>query len=335
MFSIIRTGPKFLILESQHSDQLIDYFKYKFKANKKEDFLNAFQEAGEEHTIIFIVKKANEIVKCSECMDILIINEDPDVILCAAMNNKIKEFISFSRIAPRVIVMRTFGDIEKIINKVREDYKCIEGSLIELLDNSNEKGTIIAFAKNPINKLMTISDFYEKALCIEEKYSKLFKDMRMHALRYLNEGLGNKDWYEIEIKIYDRYSAYDLHYERLIKVLESLEMGIILGESWSKDYPRLFMAVGVYRVRFFTFYNPNYIKKMLVGLEYLDDGTRIVDYDIFYNRKKINWADVSEDNIRSKNLLGKKYRKEIFSKLEEKQIKDILNLESEIIQTRD
>lgn len=335
MLSIVRTGPKFLMLESQYSKEIIEYFMEKFKCDRKNDFLSAFQEAGEENTIIFIVKKAQEVVKCSECIDILVINEYPDVILCSALNSNIKEFINFARIAPRVIVMRVFGDIEKVIEKVKEDYKFTEGTFIDLLDSANEKGTILAFAEKPINKLMSITDFYEKAVYIEEKYSKIYKDVRVHALRYLNEGLNNKDWYEMEIKIYDRYSAYDLHYERLVRVLESLEIGIILGESWAKDYPRMFMSVGVYRVRFFTFYEPKYIKKILVGLEYLEDGTRIVDYDLFNNRKKIDWTHVIEDNLRSKNLLGEKYRKEIFSKLEEKEIKDILKLEYEIIQTRD
>ncbi|MHB1393884.1 MAG: hypothetical protein ACYCYE_12585 [Clostridia bacterium] len=43
--------------------------------------------------------------------------------------------------------------------------------------------------------------------------------------------------------------------------MEWLELGIILGESWGKDNPRPMMSVEVYRVRFFTFHNPIYIKR--------------------------------------------------------------------------
>ncbi|SHK57236.1 hypothetical protein [Tepidibacter formicigenes] len=335
MFSIIRRGPKSLIIESKNIDKLKEYFVNELKAIKEASLTTAFQEAGEEYTIIFLVEKVKEVVKCSECIDTLIIKEDPDIILCKVLNNKIKEDITFSRIAPRIIFMRIFGDIDKILVKVKEDYKAVEGNIIDLLDNYNDKGTILAFTEKPLNKIMYLEDIHEKSLFIEEKYSDIFKKLRIHALKYLNAGLDNRDWYEIEIKIYDRYGAYKLHYERLLKILEGLELGFILGESWTKDYPRLFMAVGVYRVRFFTFYNPKYIKKILVGSEFLEDGMRIVDYDLYYNRKKINWTDIVEDNLRSKNLLGEKYRKEIFSKLEEKEINEILNLECEIIKTRD
>ncbi len=334
MISIIRTGPKSLVLESHYPDELVDYFATEFEASKKEDLISAFQDAGEECTIIFIVEKVLEIVRTSECKEILIIKEDPDIILCRILNHKIRERINFSRIAPRFMVMRTFGESKKIIDKIKEDYSCTEGNFVDLLDAANDKETILTFTEKPLNKLMAVSDFYEKALSIEEKYLNVWKDLRIHALKYLNEGLGNRDWYEIEIKIYDRYSAYKLHYERLLKILESLEIGIILGESWAKDYPRLFMSVGVYRVRFFTFHDPKYIKKILVGLEYLEDGTRIVDYDVYYNRKKINWTDVKEDHLNSKNLLGMKYRKEVLNKLEKEEIEGILYLEKEILKTR-
>ncbi|SHH53475.1 hypothetical protein [Tepidibacter thalassicus] len=335
MFSIIRRGSKFLVIESKNIHKLSEYFVNKLGAVRESCLVTAFREAGEEYTIIFLVEKVKEVIRCSECIDILIIKEEPDIILCKVLNDNIRECITFSRIAPRIIFMRTFGDIEKTIEKVKEDYIAEEGHIIDLLDNYNDKGTILAFTEKPLKKSMNLEDIYEKSLFIYEKYSDIFKKLRIHALKYLNAGLGNKDWYEIEIKIYDRYGAYKLHYERLLKVLEELELGFILGESWTKDYPRLFMAVGVYRIRFFTFYDPKYIKKILVGLEFLENGIRIVDYDVYYNRKKINWTDVIEDNLRSKNLLSQKYRKEIFLKLEEKEIKEIMDLEYKIIKTRD
>lgn len=336
MFSIIRRGPKSLIIESNNVLEVKRYLSKNFNASRKCDLKSAFQQANEECTIIFIVEKAKDIINSKECLDIFIIQEEPDVILCRVLNNDIKKYITYSRIAPRIIFMRVFGDLNKIIEKIEEDNKerYVKGDVINILENYNDKGTIVAFTDKPLRKTFNVSDIYKEALYIEEKYSTLIRKMRTDALRYLNAGLDNKDWYEIEIKIYDIYGAYNLHYDRLLKILEGLELGVILGESWSKDYPRLFMAVGVYRVRFFTFYDPKYIKKILVGAEFLEDGMRIIDYDVYYNRKKINWTDVIENNLRSKNLLSEKYRKEILNKIQKSDLDDIKLLESEIIKTR-
>ncbi|HSN66458.1 MAG TPA: hypothetical protein VLS94_07445, partial [Fusibacter sp.] len=158
---------------------------------------------------------------------------------------------------------------------------------------------------------------------------------RMHGLQYLNVGISNKDWFEIEIRIFDRYSAYKLHYDRLLEVIESLELGYVLGESWSKDYPRLFMSVVVYRIRFFTFNEPSMIKNMLLGMEYLSDGTRIVDYDVYYNQKKLYWTDQREKkDPATRHLLGLKYREEILSRLSQESVDKLTRLEEEIIRTR-
>lgn len=334
MFSIVRRGPKSLIIESNNVDQVKRYFRQELGAATKCDITSAFQAANEDYTIIFIVQKAAKIVKSNECMDILILQDEPDVILCKVLNNDIKNYITYSRIAPRIIFMRVFGDLNKIIDKIKEDNEYEKNNIINLLENYNDEGTIVAFTEKPLRRRVKMTDINEDALYIRQNYSSLIKTMRAHALRYLNAGLDNKDWYEIEIKIYDRYGAYELHYDRLLKILEGLELGVILGESWTKDYPRLFMAVGVYRVRFFTFYDPKYIKKILVGSEFLEDGMRIVDYDVYYNRKKINWTDVIEDNLRSKNLLSEKYRKEILNKIQKNDLNDIKSLEKEIIKTR-
>jgi hypothetical protein len=181
---------------------------------------------------------------------------------------------------------------------------------------------------------MSLNDIYEKVLFMEERYYPLLKSLRSHALKYLNMGIANKDWYEIEIRIFDRYSAYKLHYERLLNVIENLELGIILGESWGKDHPRPMMLVEVYRVRFFTFYSPVYIKRILLGMEYLEDGTRIIDYDIYYNRKKLDWTETVESGIKSRHLLGIKYREEILSKLSEPEKGKMHMLEESILHTR-
>lgn len=333
MFSLVRSGPKILLFESSSIQKLKDYFIQEKKA-RIYNFDEAFEEAGEDHTIIFITNIITEVVNIKEIGEGLIIMEEPDVILCNLLNDKMSYLVSKCRIAIRIIILRAMGDLEKVVEKISEDYETIQGDLVEILNSYNEKGTIVAITDKPIHRTVSTKDIYKKALFVKERYMPLLRGLRSNALKYLNSGLGNKDWYELEIRIFDRYSEYKLHYERLLNIMEWLELGIILGESWGKDYPRPMMSVEVYRVRFFTYYDPLYIKKILLGLELLDDSTRIVDYDLYYNRKKLNWSDAADEGIKIRHLIGVKYRGEILSKLSESEVAELYEMEEKILATR-
>lgn len=333
MFSLVRSGPKVLIFQSSSIQELKDYLINEKKADCY-DFNAAFEKAGEDYTIIFVVEKIADVVDFRQINDAFIIMEEPDVILCDLINDGKSPLIAKARIATRIIILRAMGDLGRVVKEIREDYECVEGDLIEVLNTNNEKGTVVAITDKPIHRTMSVNDMYEKALFIKKSYRPLLREMRSHALKYLNSGLGNKDWYELEIRIFDRYSAYKLHYERLLNIMEWLELGIILGESWGKDTPRPLMTVEVYRVRFFTFHNPIYIKKILLGLELLDDSTRIVDYDLYYNRKKLNWSDAADEGIKVRHLIGIKYRGEIISKLNDNELAELREMEEKILETR-
>lgn len=334
MLNLVRGGPKILIFESSGIKELTDYFIREKNAHAY-SYDDTFEKAGEDHTIIFITDKITDIVEKEKINEVLIIAEEPDAILCSLLNDNKSHLITKSRISTRIIILRAMGDLEEVIKEISKDYECVEGDAIEILNSYNEKGTVIGITDKPLRGSISVKkDIYRKALFVEEKYRPLMRSLRSHALKYLNIGLGNKDWYEVEIRIYDKYKEYDLHYERLLNVMEWLEIGIILGESWGKDYPRPMLAVEVYRVRFFTYYEPKYIKKILLGLELLDDGTRIVDYDLYYNRKKLYWIDAADEGIKDRHLIGVKYREEILSKLSDKEIEELYEIENDILVTR-
>lgn len=334
MFSLVRSGPKMLLLESGDIKGLKNYLIENLNA-KEYSFNSAFENACEDFTILFITDRIKDTVDEKDIAETLIIAEEPDVVLCHIINDKETGFVRKTRIAPRIIMMRAMGNLENVIQEIYKDHGGTLGPFMILLDSGKEKGTVIAITDKPLHCNLRVSDLYEKCLYMDEHFYTLFKKMRLHALKYLNKGIGNKDWYEIEIRIYDRYSAYNLHYERLANIIDFLELGIILGESWAKDYPRFMMSVGVYRLRFFTFHDPKYIKRILVGLEHLDDGTRIVDYDVYFQRKKIDWSDaLQKDDPRARHLLGMKYREEIYSRLNPQESEKIRNQEEEILKTR-
>lgn len=332
MFSIVRSGPKILILKSNHINEVINYLQNDFDASRC-NIENALENSNDDSIIILLTKKMKETIKFTDVDNILIIKGEMDTMLSHILNNKKYDLISYSRIAPRIIIMRSFGDTEKMLNAIKNDYNSQIGILNEILEENNN-GTIIAFTKNSLNKSISISDFYEKSLFVEQNYATIIKDLSINDLKYLNIGLDKKDWYELHIKIYDSYGAYFLHYQRLVKIIEKLELGLILGEDWGKDAATIFYSVEIYRIRLFTFYDPIYIKKILLGLEYLDDGTRIVDFDLYYKRKKLHSSDLRNKEMNDKIALSKKFRKEIQANLETTALKEMYNFEKQILSTR-
>jgi len=334
MLSLVRGGPKILLFESNRKEELRNYFVQEKGADSYNSD-DAFENAGEDHTILFIIDKITEVVDFDETDNGILIDEEPDVILCNMLNDKKIHLIRRARIATRIIVLRAMGDPERVVKEISGDYQCIEGNALDIINSSNEKGSLVVITDKPLHTNISFKkDIYKKALFIKEKYRPLIRSLRSHALKYLNSGLGNKDWYELEIRIYDKYGEYDLHYKRLLNIMESLEIGIILGASWGKDYPRPMLAIEIYRVRFFTYYDPIYIKKILLGLEFLDDGTRIVDYDLFYKRKKIYWTEAVEKNIKERYQIADKYRKDMLSKLSNEEMKKLNKIENDILTTR-
>ncbi|MGI6226434.1 MAG: hypothetical protein ACOYJ1_09285 [Peptococcales bacterium] len=333
MLPLIRRGPKILIIESGEPKQLIGCFNDLFQTLPC-TFEEAFENSTEDHTIIFIVEKLTDIVHHDEVKYFYLIHEDCDVVLCTILNKKICSCVNRARIAPRTLIMRAFGDLGKVIQELKKNYgSSTTGSFLEMWDQHNS-GTILALTHSPLNQKLSLCELYPVTLFIERKYSELRRDLGIHGLKYLNQGLNNSHWQELEIKIYDQYEEYILHYERLIKIIEFLELGIILGESWGQDTALIFNVIEVYRIHFFTFHDPQYIKKILLGLEYLEDETRIVDFDLFYRRKKISWTDIKQEITKNKRVLSKKYRKEIFDKLNPEQKAQIIELEKKIIATR-
>lgn len=333
MLSVVRSGADIIILESNQIDLIISYFEENYNYVSC-NFDTAFEISKENTTIVMLTDQLKSLMKIPDFKKTIYVEIPAEKILCDLLNDEIKFNITHARMAPRIILMRTFGNTEKVIDEVVQDYDGEIGLLNYILETHNH-GSAIFFTQSSISKAVNLSNLYKKAVFIDMDYCSLMKELKTHDLKYLNIGFDNKDWYELQIKIYDCNGEYMLHYQRLLKVIEHLELGLILGESWGRDAATIFLSVGIYRVRFFTFYEPKYIKKILLGLEYLEDGTRIVDLDIFYKRRKIYWSDVTEKDTTDKFSLSSKYRKEILSRMDTDSIQELLSFEKEIIEIQE
>lgn len=334
MFSFFRNGVNFIVWASDDISMLRDNI-LEISKGQELSLEEAFDSSGEDDTIVILTKEMADKVSSENLEKVIIANISSEDLLSRFISQENPPQNTKVRSAPSIIVMRYFGDVEKIISEIEHDYDCREGSFVDLLEQGNDKGVILSFTDRSLKSDVFIRSLYKKALYIKLPYETFMADMRMHALRYINEGIGKKDWYELEIRIYDRYQAYSLQYDRLIEILEELELGLVLGEAWTKDYPRMFMPVGVYRIRFFTFNPPKDIKKVLLGFEYTSDGTRIVDMDLYQGKTKINWTDTLEKELpRIRFKMAEVFRQRSISQMREDVVANINKLDEMILNTR-
>lgn len=342
MLKLVRSGYKTLILETKDINTATEFISQHTKVievlhpapQSFEAHHEACATATDKHVFIYLVTSMKPKFEMNELESLLIVEAEIFEILMKLVNNDSNRLITNSRIGPGIIMMKLIGDEEQVIDLVKEDFNAKSANMMTQIDEHGT-GTIISFTKGDITKPVSFESIHPVSLHTEQDFKSVVQSLRLQNLKYLNAGLHNEDWYELKIKIYDAYGHFDLHYKRLAYVLEKLDLGLILGESWGTDAATIFLSVGIYKVRFFTFYNPIHIKKILLGLEFLDDGTRIVDYDLYLKRRKIHWDALRDKEHKFRDALSHKFRQDIYSHLTEEEAHEMHLMEKEILKSRE
>lgn len=338
MLNLVRSGPRQLIIECSDIQNTFNKLNSDFKItsfinNTSDEYKDEFHEltkiAQEKKVIIHLVTELKALMSINDFKTTILTDHEIDDILINILNNFDLYGVIKTRLTPKLIVMKSIGDFERFFSSVKEDINGVEDSTYNMFDN-HSTGTFIAFSNTSINYPVSFSDLNNKILYTEDDYTDVIKILRTRNLKYLNAGVNNQDWYELKIKIYDSYGHFDLHYKRLMYVLDKLDYGLVLGESWGTDAALVFLSVGIYKVRLFTFLDPLEIKKLLVALEFLEDGTRVVDYDLYLKRKKIHWDDLRTKKLSSRSSINSHYHKEIFATLSEEEKAELKIMEEDI-----
>jgi len=337
--NIIRSGTKNLILQCHDCHKAFQVLREKYGVeifiSKSDDmykkYLSVMGMLDERNTLVLLSTKMEPKLsfEYEDFEYILVVNKRIEEVLMHLVLIKEIAYIKDVRLTPTMVIMRTTGNIDKYIEAVNRD---VEGEVI-LSDDIHEKygqGTVIIFTQKKIRGPLAHDDIEERAIYSKKNYADLIQYLENRTVKYINASIDNKDWAELSIKIYDSYEQYDLHYERLAYILNELDCGLILGESWGRDAALSFLSVGIYKIRLFTYLEPKAIKQITLGLEYLDDGRRIVDYDIYSRRKKYFWSDVRVDGIKKRDELGQYYRKKLVSELSEDVLVELRLLEKRI-----
>ncbi len=317
MISLVRQGCQSMIVETddpvRFEKEVLRAFDY---ANS--DFKTAFDTSDGTRIIVMLTRMIKTNNSSKEMDRIYSVGSDAASFLCFLLNLENEGVFRSVRLSPKVILLRLMGDVCRAINRIESHFGAERGSFETLLDEKGA-GTLIAFTEKSLQKSISISDMHPVSLFTESSSPSILGHMGIHSLEYLNLCLHNRDWNELDIKIYDSYGNFELHYRRLLFIVEALEAGLILGESWGRDTASVFQSVGIYRVRLFTFLPPVEIKKMLTGLEYLENGKRIVDMDLYAQKNKIRWTELRTPELKDKTELGKMCHKMLVDKLSSEQ----------------
>lgn len=291
---------------------------------------DAFDTAGEGHSVILFRGEGKKSER-----PLLVVDSPADEILALFLNDGNRGGLERVRLLPRLIFFRVFGEKEKVIEQIAADYSAERGRLRSVLYGPRRGRIAVCFTTNPLNRPIKVDDVMDEILHIEgESFEKLLDSLRSRALWYFSEGLENRQWNELEIRIFDSWGRYLDHYERLRIVIEGLDGGMILGEGWGKDFAHILMAVKVYRLKFLTFLPPSVVKEILIGLEYGADGTRLADFDLYAGKEKISWGDVGE-RTKERSSMGISLREKLYGRLPPEEKEELEEWERKILAERE
>lgn len=335
--SFVRSGPRILIVvpkdEAAFKLFLSTHFECMVLNSQIKTFEDIISVMNHHQTLIYTTQRANDKIEDFEISKCTVINESAQGFLMKCLNSTSSENIEFVRRAPRIIIMKVLGDVERTLMDIADDFKAsVEPTKTILRDHAD--GTVILFTKGNLNKVLEFSQLYHQGVYTAEHFSETINNLDHHALKYINRNTAHCDWYNLTINIRDQYEDYKNHYNRLIYALDCIGAGMVLKEGYSEDTSRIFSTTNVYKVILYTYMEPTEIKKVLLALEYMENGERIVDFDLYYKKKKIHWTDIKVNNIKSSERLSEYYRKELYKSLEPDDVEYIRSIEDYIFASR-
>ncbi|MEL7646885.1 MAG: hypothetical protein AAGU76_02270 [Sedimentibacter sp.] len=320
-----------MFIRTENVDEITRFLKVNLHGEETE-FKKGLGRASENSSLCFLTDINLEKTCVEDAKKIVHINDVASVILSSIINNHVCNLIQKVDMGPSSIVMRIAGNEQKLIETLKDAFAGREVDWIDGIRLGEKDDTIIAFTNKTISDSVDSSDFLDTKLLISQPAKEVQGRLRVEGLRYITQNLNDSQWYELRINIYDSYGKYKEHYDRLMFVLSKLEIGMILGESWTKDHAVILYSVLTYQVRLFTFFTPQEIKTILVALEFTAEGKRLVDFDLYYKNKKIYWYDVNQNKGRkTKSEESKIYRQNLYEKLKPEDVETLEHMEKSII----
>jgi hypothetical protein len=286
----LRKGPGLLFLRTGHPEQIVSYLS-EVHGGEQKSFVDAITEAAEAETIIFITPPGITKTSVSDASTIVHSQFDPAYILSLLFQSNLHHEVENSHLGPGLILLRVVGEPEDVTGELQERMDARPLGLAAAIHDGEAEDTIILLTKASLGKALAYGDILHEPLLIRKPVHLLYWDLRSRGIHFITGSPDAKLWYEVRINIYDAADHYEEHYRRLMLVLSDLDVGLVLGETWTKDHALALFSVLAYQVRLFTLEKPETIKTILMALEYDDGGNRFVDMDLYYRNRKLNKND--------------------------------------------
>ncbi|MDN5320900.1 MAG: hypothetical protein PWP49_1320 [Thermococcaceae archaeon] len=321
---LMRFGPSMLFLRTSDVEGGENFLKNLFGITEL-SVDEAWDQSGELDTIIFVTPTEEWKTVLNPKKGAFLVRMRSDSVLKELLNAKAP--FERANLGPQIILLRVPKEAEKASEVIPKRYGGIETSFARGINEGEEQDTLLLVTDKKLSESVGIRDIKEAFLIRKnfvEVYRALRTDLPILLFKLLPEG-----WKELTIRIYDTEKRYEENIERVLLVLEDLDLGYVVSEGWDWDYPRPFMRIRVYKIKLITWEDPLRIKFLLKGLEYRG-YQRFADIDVFFEGKKIPWVDVSKE-CASKFELAKAAREELESLLSEDTKKRLHEIEDRLL----
>jgi hypothetical protein len=325
----LRLGPRFLFLRTHNPEKLKEFLVSKLKGEVMV-FEDAFDKSGDNNSLIFITDVGPIETRVEDAIYIIMVPDKSSIILAEIINDNASDYVHRIDIGPGFLLVKVSGNNSDTIDKLRIEYKGEELSIKAAITKGELNDTIIAFTDKPLRDVNSSSDLLDRLFLVAKPVSILENELKRRIIRLTTESLEDEKWYELKVNIFDAEEYYEKHLERLSTTLTDIDGGLILGESWTKDYALGLLFVQAYQVWIFTIKRPQEFKKILIGLEYNDEGKRFVDFDLYYKKDKIRWVSAKTETKITRQELGMLLRKELFNSMSKAAVVNLLEIERDI-----
>ncbi|USH00664.1 hypothetical protein K1720_04280 [Thermococcus argininiproducens] len=325
---LMRFGPSMLFLRTSNVEVGENFITNLFGVPKT-SVEEAWNQSGELDTIVFVTPAEEWKTILDLTRGAFLIKMRSDSVLKELLNAKAP--FDRANLGPQIILLRVPKEAEKISEIIPQRYNAIETSFARGVNEGEEKDTLLLVTDKKLVEHLSVGDL-KGAFLIKKNFIDVYRALRIDLpillFKLLPEG-----WREITIRIYDTKKRYEENIERVLLVLEDLDLGYVVSEGWDWDYPRPFMRIRVYKIKLITWEDPLRIKFLLKGLEYRG-YQRFADIDVFVEKKKIPWIEVSRE-YSSKFDVAKAARDELESLLSEETRKILHEIETKILNDED
>ena len=294
MLTLVAPGPKLIAVRTTQQSAMVQYLTAHFMCEPM-----AQLGLGVDTTKTLCVLCVIDELAGEQQVVYLGVAQPAEYVLCHLMDGDAQQMITHIRALPPSIVFNSLGEHQPVVDKIQLEFSCECSDWSTLLYKENDEGVIVTFLleDGPGQR-----KFYDKALFVRQEFTSLLAYLRIHAPRYLAKAFAPNAWHMVDLRIYDRYEVYDLQYKRLLKAIQALKLGYVVTEAWNREISAFSDPVGTYQIRLLTFLPPLELKKLLIALEYSQSGSRVVDLDLIWHKKKISWKDLLDDKETRKQI---------------------------------